>query len=74
MQVHVQAALPEPGQYRRTHLLALIESVRDKVAVSGVMDEAELDHHRAALYDHLTDPTTLVIDKLLVQCWGHKPG
>jgi SAM-dependent methyltransferase len=74
MQVHVQAALPEPGQYRRTHLLALIESVRDKVVVSGAMDEAELDHHRAALYDHLTDPTTLVIDKLLVQCWGHKPG
>ncbi|HUZ34757.1 MAG TPA: methyltransferase domain-containing protein [Streptosporangiaceae bacterium] len=74
MQVRVQAALPEPGQYRRTHLLALIDSVRDKVVASGVMDEAELAHHRAALSDHLAAPTTLVIDKLLVQCWGHKPA
>jgi SAM-dependent methyltransferase len=73
MRVQVQAALPEPGEYRRTHLLALIESVRGKAIASGVMDETELDHHRAALLDHLADPATLVIDKLLVQCWGHKP-
>jgi hypothetical protein len=38
------------------------------------MDQTELDHHRAALSDHLANPATLVIDKLLVQCWGHKPG
>lgn len=74
MRVQVQTALPEPGEYRRTHLLALIESVRGKVIASGAMDQTELDHHRAALSDHLANPATLVIDKLLVQCWGHKPG
>ena len=74
IQVQVQTAVPEPGQYRRTHLLALIESVRGKVVAAGVMGEAELDHHLAALSGHLADPATLVIDKLLVQCWGHKPA
>lgn len=73
IQVRVQTAVPEPGQYRRAHLLALIESVRGKVVAAGVMDEAELDHHLAALSGHLADPAVLVIDKLLVQCWGHKP-
>jgi SAM-dependent methyltransferase len=73
MRAQVHTALPEPGEYRRTHLLALIESLRGKVIASGLMDQAELERHRAALSDHLANPATLVIDKLLVQCWGHKP-
>lgn len=74
VRVHVQAALPETAQYRRTHLLALLESVRAKVVASGLMDERELERHRSALIEHLNDPMTLVIDKLLVQSWGRTPA
>ena len=66
--------LPQPGQYRRTHLLSLIESVRGKAIGSGVISEAELDRHCAELRGHLTDPATVVIDKLLIQSWGRKPA
>jgi hypothetical protein len=72
--MQVQTALAEPGEYRRTHLLALIESLRGKATASGPMEETKLDRHRTALSDHLADPATLVIDKHLVQCSGHKPG
>ena len=74
VRARVQAELPEPGQYRRTHLIALLDSVREKVLRPGLMDEAEPDAHRTALLVHLADPNTVVIDKLLVQCWGRKAG
>ncbi|MCA1693846.1 MAG: methyltransferase domain-containing protein [Actinobacteria bacterium] len=73
VRVQVHACLPEHGQYRRRHLLALLESIGTKVVASGLMDDAELDHHRRALIEHLDDPMTLVIDKLLIQSWGTKP-
>jgi len=73
VQFHVHAALPQAGQYQRTHLLALIESVRAKALALGVISAAELDSHCAALLAHLRDPATVVIDKLLFQCWGRKP-
>jgi SAM-dependent methyltransferase len=69
----VHTGLPEPGQYRRTHLLSILESTRDKVITMGLMDAPELDAHRSALAEHLADPRTVVMDKLLVQCWGSKP-
>ena len=74
VRMSVHAALPQPGQYRRTHLLSLIESIRAKAVGSGIISEAELDRHRAALLDHLTDPATVVVDKLLFQSWGRKPA
>ena len=40
----------------------------------GLMGEHELDTHRSALLEHLADPNTLVIDKLLMQAWGRKPN
>ena len=74
VQTRVTVDLPAPGEYRRTHLLSLIESIRDKVIASGAMEGAELDYHQAALTEHLADPDTVVIDKLLVQCWGRRPA
>jgi SAM-dependent methyltransferase len=71
VQTRVTAALPGTTEYRRTHLLSLIDSIHDKIISSGAMEEDELQRHRTALIDHLTDPRTLVIDKLLIQCWGH---
>jgi hypothetical protein len=68
------AYLPEVGEYRRTHLPSLIASIRDKVVASGAMEEDELDHHVAAVSEHLADADTLVIDKLLIQCWGRRPA
>jgi SAM-dependent methyltransferase len=74
IQTKVTVETPPPGDYRRTHLLSLIDSVRDKVIANGVLDEAQLKEHREALAHHLKDPATTVIDKLLVQCWGQKSG
>jgi hypothetical protein len=67
-------ATPKLGDYRRTHLLSLIDSVRDKVVASGLLDEAELHRHSELLLSHLNDPATVVIDKPFVQAWGRKPG
>jgi SAM-dependent methyltransferase len=64
---------PKIGEYQRTHLLSLVESLRDSILESGRMSDAELSAHVASLVDHLSDPATTVIDKLMVQAWGTKP-
>ena len=61
-----------PGDYRRTHLVSLIDSLRDKVIALGLLDEKKLADHRSALMQHLEKPETVVIDKLFVQAWGQK--
>jgi SAM-dependent methyltransferase len=74
VRARLQAELPEPGQYRRTHLISLLDSIRGKILTLDLINERELDAHRRALLEHLSDPTTVVIEKLLMQCWGRKPG
>ena len=64
---------PKVGEYQRTHLLSLVESMRDRVLATGRIGEPELRAHMDALSDHLSDPATTVIDKLMVQAWGQKP-
>jgi SAM-dependent methyltransferase len=64
---------PRVGEYQRTHLLALVESLHDCILASGRMSDTELAAHAAALLDHLSNPGTTVIDKLMVQAWGTKP-
>ena len=65
--------IPKVGDYQRTHLLSLIESMRERLLASGRLTETELSGHIAALSDHLSDPATTLIDKLIVQAWGQKP-
>jgi len=74
VQVNIDVDTPVPGDYRRTHLVSLIDSLRDKVVALGLLDEKKLADHRAALMQHLEKPDTVVIDKLFVQAWGQKPG
>jgi SAM-dependent methyltransferase len=71
MMAHVR--VPKVGEYQRTHLLSLIESMRDRVLGSGRISEGDLKAHVSAVSDHLSDPTTTLIDKLIVQAWGRKP-
>jgi ubiquinone/menaquinone biosynthesis C-methylase UbiE len=68
---HVDFAMP--GDPRRTHLVSLVESVREKIVAAALLSDEELREHRKALVSHLDDPATTVIDKILVQAWGHKP-
>ena len=70
VKVHVDAAVS--GDYRRTHLLSLLDSIRDDVISAGLLTANELTKHSEALEAHLGSPATLVIDKLLVQAWGRK--
>ena len=72
--IHAHVGFPKVGEYQRTHLLSLIESMRDRVLASERIGEAELRTHMAALSDHLSDPETTLIDKLIVQAWGQKPS
>ena len=68
--VHVEVA--KVGEYRRTHLLSLLQSMEDSVVASGRITKTELKRHMTALSEHLADPETTLIDKLVVQAWGQK--
>jgi SAM-dependent methyltransferase len=70
MKVHVEVA--KVGEYRRTHLLSLLQLMEDSVVTSGRITKPELKKHMVALSDHLADPETTLIDKLVVQAWGQK--
>jgi SAM-dependent methyltransferase len=72
IQTKVHTDVLEIGDYRRTHLLSLIDSIRGKIVETGLLGEGEIERHRHALAAHLEDPATTVIEKLLVQCWGTK--
>jgi SAM-dependent methyltransferase len=74
VQVKFTVETPALGDYRRTHLISLIDSIREKVIGKGLLSETELEEHREALSRHLNQPGTTVIDKLLVQSWGQKPN
>jgi SAM-dependent methyltransferase len=71
MKAHVEVA--QIGEYRRTHLLSLLESMQDQILASGCTTKTELRTHMAALSEHLADPGTTLIDKLILQAWGQKP-
>ena len=60
MKVHVEVA--KVGEYRRTH----------SVVTSGRITKAEPKGRMTALSEHLADPETTLIDKLVVQAWGQK--
>jgi hypothetical protein len=62
-----------PYGYRRKHLLSLLDSLRDKIMMLGLLTHDELIKHKELLTRHLDSPNTIVIDKLLVQAWGRKP-
>jgi hypothetical protein len=68
--VHVDFAMR--GGPRRTHLLSLIDSLREQITRLDLLSEEELARHQHALAGHLDDLNTVVIDKLLVQAWGRK--
>jgi SAM-dependent methyltransferase len=70
--VHVDAV--QPGAYRRKHLLSLLQSLHDKIVSLKLLTDKELTAHKDALAEHLDNPETIVIDQLLVQAWGERPG
>ena len=71
LKAHVEVA--QVGEYRRTHLLSLLQSMEDLVVASGRITKTELRTHIAALSEHLANPETTLIDKSIVQAWGQKP-
>jgi SAM-dependent methyltransferase len=69
--VHVRAV--HVGESRRTLHLTMVEAMHDNILALGWFGERELAEHKQALLRHLSDPDTLLIDRLLVQAWGRKP-
>jgi ubiquinone/menaquinone biosynthesis C-methylase UbiE len=74
IEVATDVEIARPGEYRRMHLVSLLDSVRAAVIAKGLLAGDELDRHRDALVAHLADPATVMIDKLRVRAWGRKPG
>jgi SAM-dependent methyltransferase len=73
VEITAHVRFPKVGEYQRTHLLSLIESMRERILAAGRIPEDELRAHVAALSEHLSDPATTLVDKLIVQAWGQKP-
>jgi SAM-dependent methyltransferase len=74
VEIRAHVELPKVGEYQRTHLLSLIEVMRDQILASGRIGEVELRDRMSALVEHLSDPATTLLDKLIVQAWGRKPS
>src|SRR5215469_11493647 len=74
VRMRAHANLPQVGEYQRTHLLSLIESSHDLMLGPGRLTATELRDHTNALAKHLWDPSTTLIDRLVVQAWGTKPN
>jgi SAM-dependent methyltransferase len=74
VEIQAYVGFPKVGDYQRTHLLSLLDSMHDRILDTGCIGGIELRDHVDALADHLSDPATIVIDKLLVQAWGQKSG
>jgi ubiquinone/menaquinone biosynthesis C-methylase UbiE len=74
VRVEVHSHLDQLGEYRRTHLLSLVGSIRGRLVEQGAFTEAELTELLDALGRHLADPATVVVRQLLFQAWGRVPG
>ena len=72
--IHPHANMPQVGEYQRTHLLSLIELSKDLMLGPGRLTATELRDHMRALAKRLSDPSTTLIDRLVVQAWGTKPN
>jgi hypothetical protein len=72
VEIMAHARIPNVAEYQRTHLLSLIEPMRERILASGRLTEVELRTHIEALSEHLSDPATTLIDKLISQAWGQK--
>jgi SAM-dependent methyltransferase len=73
IEMKVHARHLEVGDSQRTVLLTLVELMRERIVALGRFSESEFKQHRKRLLQHLKDPDTLVIDRLLIQAWGRKP-
>ena len=74
VQIDAHVEVAQIGEYRRTHLLSLLDSMQVHILASGRITKTELTKHMVALSEHLADPATTLIDKLMVQAWGQKPS
>jgi hypothetical protein len=61
------------GNSQRNILCDLLESVRDRLVVRGLITDIEYKEELSLLGRHLADTGTLVIPNLHFQVWGKKP-
>jgi SAM-dependent methyltransferase len=74
IEMKVHARTLDVGDSQRTVLLTLVELMHERIMALGQFSESEFKEHQKRLLQHLTDPETLVIDRLLIQAWGRKPA
>jgi SAM-dependent methyltransferase len=71
--VKVHAAITRHGDSRRLDALTMLEALHTKILALGHFSPREFAAHKQALIEHLSDPDTLIVERLLVQAWGIKP-
>jgi SAM-dependent methyltransferase len=70
--VKVHADITKLGDSRRMDPLNMLEALHTKILALGRFSAREFAEHKQALIEHLSDPDTLVVERLLVQAWGTK--
>ena len=73
VQAELRTRLDRLGEYRRTNLLALTESTREKLVERDLVSADRLADLMDALAQHLADPHIVVARELLFQVRGRKP-
>lgn len=73
VRVRATARVTHPGEYYQTFLLTISGLVGDVIVSSGELTADELDSYSTALRAHLESPSTLTLQPLMWQAWGHAP-
>jgi SAM-dependent methyltransferase len=73
VRVRATARVTHPGEYYQTFLLTISGLVGDVIVSSGELTADELDSYSTALRVHLESPSTLTLQPLMWQAWGHAP-
>ena len=73
IQVSAHVHTPRPGDYLRSHLLSLLESVRSTALRRRLLTVGEWTELTVQLRQHLDDPHTFLVGQTLVQAWGRRP-
>jgi SAM-dependent methyltransferase len=73
IEMKVHARTLDVGESQRTVVLTLVRLMQERIMALGRFSESEFEEHQKRLLQHLADPDTLVIDRLLIQAWGRKP-
>lgn len=61
--IHLSGASQHTMDVCRAHLISVVDSMRERILQMDLTSQSEVDAHRSALFDHLGDSNTIVIER-----------